>query len=715
PSLGFEWIPGSFTESQYRVLSEAWSPLGRTDLYEIKDSEARTKLYEAFHGTFQINTKSIPEYSFFTTNFRAGTPVYHLDDPASVRPNVLTQPMEFPYSIYSSPEVFVIGVGGGRDLVMAHFNGAKRIVGAEINPATYRMMARNGIAYEYSGKIFDWPGVSVFNIDGRHLVMNQPRASYDLIIINGVDTFAALSSGAYSFAENYIYTKEAIIDYLRILKANGSINFNRWFEQKNPRETLRLFVMIMDAMSSEKIQEPWKNIVLAEYANWGMILAKKQAFAPTELEKLKNYFAKVGARPHYMPDDILSLQTTEYHRFIEYFKRGQSNSFINSYWADIEPVTDDSPFFYKYYRVSVPGKTFHPSGGSLAFYIQLLLIYMSSCFILIFVLMPLALFGKRTLWSRSIRICAPFVGYFACLGCGFIFIEIALMQRLSLWLGSPLHALPVTLGSLLVFSGMGSLYSGTASKGRKIIWPVLMILISLLCFIFLSTYFANFIVTKSMWERILFSIICIGPLGIALGYFFPTALRLVAQYDQTMVPWAWGINAAFTVLGSIVAVIIAQFSGISTLFGIAGISYVLAASLLFLLKKQLLGSQSPSFSPYFSRGPLGLSTGIALVTLFLVGGAIGLQQLYKFYTLEFEKGYAPYGVAAISPDRLELIKEGVNGFNILLFKGTYIAFPQSAGAFQKDKWLKKTYPQYMTGDTVDEVLVKLNSLPQGSK
>ena len=57
--------------------------------------------------------------------------------------------------------------------------------------------------------------------------------------------------------------------------------------------------------------------------------------------------------------------------------------------------------------------------------------------------------------------------YFAALGLGFMLFEIALMQKLVIFLGHPTYALSVVLTSLLASAGIGSLLSGRIKEVRK--------------------------------------------------------------------------------------------------------------------------------------------------------------------------------------------------------------------------------------------------------
>ena len=60
--------------------------------------------------------------------------------------------------------------------------------------------------------------------------------------------------------------------------------------------------------------------------------------------------------------------------------------------------------------------------------------------------------------------------YFACLGLGFMFIEIGLLRRFILFLGPPIYSLAVILCSLLVSSGLGALCSARLPTARLQRW-----------------------------------------------------------------------------------------------------------------------------------------------------------------------------------------------------------------------------------------------------
>ena len=74
------------------------------------------------------------------------------------------------------------------------------------------------------------------------------------------------------------------------------------------------------------------------------------------------------------------------------------------------------------------------------------------------------------------------------------------------------------------------------------------------------------------------AIVCaiLFPLGFLLGIYFPSGLEIIDTRHQDSVAWAWALNSGFSVLGSISAIILAQFLGFSAILLLAVVIYVIA-------------------------------------------------------------------------------------------------------------------------------------------
>lgn len=606
---GWEFIPGHFAPADVETVARRWHPLGRTDVYRFINPDLRTFIYDSpLRDVFEINLQPVPEFSYFTTNYLAGTPVFDLRsalEPEGYRSTALwSVALEFPYLLLDRPRVMVVGTGGGRDIFMALTHGAAGVLGAEINPSTCSQMSRGGALFEYSGGIYERAGVQVRCTDGRHMVKIQPENSLDLLILNAVDTFAGLSSGAYVFAEAYLYTKEAILDYVRAAHPKGLVNINRWFGPGPPRENLRLFSIVLDSLRHVGMREPWKHVLMVEHRALGMMLVRKTPFTSEEIAKLHTYLKEHEARIVFAPgipaeDDPRSLA---FHFYANAFQEGRETAFQEKYPADISVVTDDNPFFYKWYKfreLFTGPATFSPHTGTGVFLVQVMILAQCVLFIAVFILLPLLLFNREGKAKSLAGLRAPFAVYFASLGCGFIFVEIALMQKFVLLLGSPIYSISITLATILACAGGGSALApqAVARLGsperliRVVASGVVLYLVSLVLF---GTPAIEACTALPFWARVLVTVAFIAPLGIGLGVFYPAGLVLAGRTHPGAVSWAQGINSGFTVLGSILIILLAQFSGFNTGLLCAAGLYAAASVTFGMLADRVKGNGDPS-------------------------------------------------------------------------------------------------------------------------
>jgi hypothetical protein len=587
---GWEWIPGYFKPADYEHVVSRWHALGRTDVFRMIGDESGGKIYQSNPGTFEINLKPLPEISYFSTNFLAGTPAYNLSKEGLAKKNSqvqkFSQRMEVPYLILNKPKVVVIGTGGGRDIFMAHTHEASDIVGAEINPGIVAEMSPGGKMYDYTGRIYTSENTKVYNIDGRHLIKKLPSASRDLIILNGVDTFSGLSSGAYAYAESYLYTKNAFEDYLRVLNDGGMINLYRWAFPSMPREELRLHAIALSALRSMGAKNPEDHIIIGLHG-WSLFLIKKTPFTNYERAVIYDYLAKRDVAVVYPAPEQLKKAggaLRAFDLYTDFFKKGAERSFERYYTYDISVISDDNPFFYKYYRLN----SFNPfqtsvahHTGTVIFLTQSLILVQAVLFIALFIFIPLWVKKKRDLLQMPKASIAPFILYFACLGAGFMFIEIPLMQRFVLLLGSPIYSLSVILAVLLVATGVGSLLVPHLDRMKKsggenpLAYVTLALVFYLLILMVAGTRIYDFFMAFSFFARILLVTGIIFPVGLLLGVFFPWGLRAIGGHKET-IAWAWGINCGFSVLGSILSIIIAQFQGFNIVISLACGLYLIA-------------------------------------------------------------------------------------------------------------------------------------------
>jgi hypothetical protein len=147
--------------------------------------------------------------------------------------------------------------------------------------------------------------------------------------------------------------------------------------------------------------------------------------------------------------------------------------------------------------------------------------------------------------------------YFGVLGLGFIFVEITLLQKYAVFVGGPIYSMAVTLFSILVFSGLGSLLSQRFSDSNRSRLPA--VIAVLVAAIVAETLFVNYAVPRLMFlsqgMRCVTTVAALAPLALMMGMPFPLGMRVAQRLGEAIVPWAWGVNAVTTTLGSILCVL----------------------------------------------------------------------------------------------------------------------------------------------------------------
>jgi SAM-dependent methyltransferase len=558
-----------------RIVSTRWTPISRIDVLEADDST----------NVFLAHPLPGDQMKMMTADGDANTWVLQNPDVRSPLPPV--RPADYTsytvaFLLQSRPETLIIGPGGGNEVYLAHAMGARRIVAVELNPAMLDVTLRQ--FPDFAGHLYETPIASAVIGEGRSYVRSHDE-HFDIIQMSGVDTWAGLSSGAYVLAENFLYTVEAMQDFYQHLKPGGILSIGR-FRLDPPRESLRLVSVAFQALRELGVAHPEQHIAMLSFGNssMGRLLVKQSPFTPDEVTRLQREVdnAGGGGTLYHAPGVI---RNNPYHELVEAFSHGDEQYFFQNYRYDVTPVYDDRPFFFEYYKWSRIGHDLsNPgAGGQTGANRPVGLIILSGMFaqvillVLAFIFLPLVVFRRHGLSvPRRAGIAAGL--YFSCLGLGFMFVEIGLMQRFVLFLSHPAYSIPVVLATLLVSSGVGSFLSARlpfSSLGcfRFCLFGVAGLLLVLL--VGLRPLF-DATLGLSFAARFVIAVGTLAPLGILMGMPFPLGLAAAARLGQPFIPWAWGINGGTSVLGSVLAIIVAMGSGFTWVLASAAGVYLLA-------------------------------------------------------------------------------------------------------------------------------------------
>ncbi|WP_434034122.1 spermidine synthase [Cupriavidus sp. a3] len=496
-----------------------------------------------------------------------------------------------PFHLLQNPKVLVLGSGAGADVLQAIWHHASAVDAVELNPQVIELV--QGRFAAFSGKPYSAAGVRVFTGEARgFLAASKDR--YDLIQVALLDSFSTSSAGLYALSESYLYTVEAFQGYLRHLRPDGMLAITRWVTLP-PRDIPKLFATAVAAMEGMDVPAPALRLVLIRGWKTATLLVKNGAFDAAELAALQAFCRARSFDVEYFPG-IQASQANRYNVLDKpyFFETAQAllgperARFLSEYKFDVRPATDDKPYFFHFFKWrTLPELLALKSQGGLpllewGYPVLVATLLQATAAALLLIVVPLRVLRRRppvTTNGRQ-RPHAWRVGfYFLAVGVGFMFVEIAFIQKFILFLSHPLYAIAVVLCAFLCFAGLGSRYSQRlpARDGRQAMLAITGIwVVSLLYLVALPAVFRLLIALPDR-ARIAVAVLLIAPLAFLMGMPFPLGLSRVAAGDEALVPWAWGINACASVVAAVLATLVAIHAGFTVVILVALLLYFAAA------------------------------------------------------------------------------------------------------------------------------------------
>jgi SAM-dependent methyltransferase len=451
-----------------------------------------------------------------------------------------------PFRLVREPETLVIGPGGGSDVLVALGSGSGRVTAVEMNPLMLRFVRAFGAE---AGNIYDHPRVETVLSEGRSFLSGTDRR-FDVILLGFVDSWAAVASGGLSLSENYLYTTEAFRAYYDHLTPDGVLVILRWKEDiprlvtnsvalLGAREAAARLAVLIERRGSE--EDPPQMI----------FMLRRRPFTGAETAVMAEEWTQ--ADPVVLPGrtagpfaDLLA-------------GRKEMAQFVAEAAVRVDPVFDDSPFYFarqKPYGV--------PSDMARSFLLVVLPVLV--------LCVAIVAFGKPP--GAPARTYTSSVAYFAGLGLGFITLELALLQNLTLLLGHPIFTLSVLLFTLLAAGGVGSRFSPRFDARRVCALVGGAGLLGAL----LLPGLVRALLPLPLALRILAAVALVAPLGFALGMPFPIGLRRTGQGALPAPAFYWGLNGVVSVLGSVGTMLIAVSLGFRAAMVVGAACYLLAAA-----------------------------------------------------------------------------------------------------------------------------------------
>jgi hypothetical protein len=306
------------------------------------------------------------------------------------------------------------------------------------------------------------------------------------------------------------------------------------------------------------------------------------------------YFPGIAADQHNRHN---VLERDYYFQATHAFLAGgeRREQFFQDYAFNVRPATDDRPYFFHFFRwraLPLMVRTFRQSWIPFSEWGYLILVAtlaQATLLGIVLIASPLVLLRRRSTSNDSAN-AGPLGGatlrlqvllYFLALGLGYLFVEMALIQRLVFFLANPSYAVAVVLAGLLFFSGLGSAWAGRqlrkgTSARQLACWAAFVVAFAGAVFSFGLQAVLTSLLSWPLPARMVLAFAAMLPL-VAMGIPFPLGLRQLGRSHGELLPWAWAINGCASVLAGPLATLLALGVGLSAVLLTASGCYVVVA------------------------------------------------------------------------------------------------------------------------------------------
>ena len=554
-----------------KILTE-WNTFSRVDV--MKDDSPPVDNYPVYTAIIDAgnSTTNIPKVPADTDSL---TPPMDASNLAMILKNG------------DSPNVFIVGSGGGGEILDALSHHAKTVIAVEINGILNNLIKKHFASHWTTG-IADNKKVHIITDDARGYLRSK-RLLFDVIISAHTISASATASGAMSLVENYILTKEAVKDYLHHLKPDGILYISRP-ESQVPRivTTIKTAANELAGADSKKCFFIFKrppSEFEKDMSYLTGVVYKKDGLNEYDIQILKTQAALMDLEIVYDPT---SRQDGIYKDLIESNNLSET---IKKFPVNLNPATDDNPYFEHMTNFSDIGlsnikESFSQTDRAIISLVQkpvaestLIVIFLQAAVIsLILIFLPIYVKFRKSEALKSIKK-GKYILYFSSLGLAYIMTEICLIQKFTLFLGEPVYTLLTVISTMLIFSGIGSMLSEKVIRlFRKKIFPIFgIIAVSVLLIGLLSPFIFDIFLRASITLRVLISALIIAVPSFFMGIPFPYGIKHIkgdSEISRYLTAFSWGVNGFFSVIGSILVVMLSMSYGFRTVFIIAALIYL---------------------------------------------------------------------------------------------------------------------------------------------
>jgi hypothetical protein len=485
-----------------------------------------------------------------------------------------------PYELRPPASVLVLMAGSGNDVSHALSRGASRVAAVEPDRAAVRLLQSQHP--EWIEGIYQDPAVHLHVQTPRSYLARHADERHDLIVLPVLGSFGG-DAGVHALQEHYHLTLEAFRAMWARLSDHGMIAVTVWQEQP-ARASLRLLASWRALLDERAVDKRGAHV--AAIRSWGTMtfLLSRSPFQAEERARLRSF----GDARLFDPLILEGLQPNERERFngvadrewfaaIDTLLAGDPGELFDTSPFDLRPTTDNRPFFWRFVQWRGLPELRDQLGGrqlpylELGFFLAVVTLVQIGAIAVLLIVLPLFRMG----WAGAGRRWT--LGYFAGLGLGFIFFEIVLIQKLTLYLGQPVYAAAAVLAVLLVSSGSGSWFSGRLPASGRVLRRIALLVAGLIlaCALGLPALL-GWSVGWSALSKAVVVLVALALPAFVMGMLFPLGLRRLAGADGPQVPWACAIDSCMSVTATALATLVALDAGFGAVMLLAAAAYALA-------------------------------------------------------------------------------------------------------------------------------------------
>ena len=551
------------------VEVEAWGPYGYVALADSETIRYAPGLTLAFAGR-------IPDQKAVFVNGDNMEAVCATGDEPALRTWFGAMLGGLAYRFHDRPRVLAAGAGGGMDVLAGLVQGAARVDALENNADVAALMT--GPLAGFSGNLYRRSRVRLFEENAR-AYLQRATNRYDLVLVPARRSLFASAAGTSSQDPDYVLTREALRDSFSVLAPGGVIAMETWINLP-PRHSARLFATAAAALREAGLP-PGDHLAAARSLRTALLLVFRDPVTPAQADRIRSFCADRSFDLVHVPG-IAADEANRFNRVAgaPYFSiardiLNEPEAVYRRHLYRLEPPTDDRPYFSHFFKWAAFPQLLDKTGRNVAVHIgwgyMFLLITLTQAIPLGALLILAPLFLSQREQSATYRHRARAYLYFAALGCGFMLIELAAIQQFARFLPHPVYAFGITIGIVLLCSGLGALVSARRAIPHRAVFGAIL---------------AGALLHLALWRLSIhgrsvaafrLDIAVVAALSFFMGMPFPRGIERLRAAAPDLVPWAWGINGFLSVLAVLAAGLVSLAWGLSALVLLGAAAYGLAA------------------------------------------------------------------------------------------------------------------------------------------